>query len=345
MPLPQRPPAAASPSGPQIVRLQHLIEWLRAGRPLTTRLAAERFEVSRRTVANDLDYLRQIGVPIEFDRRRNTYVLTEPFENLPLLALRRTDLAALLVAQHALEALGDGVHAQTLAAVVERLAAVLPKQVHVEPQTLRRTVRFEPGPHPRDRFAWLAELEGAVDEQRAVAIRYFSNSRGEETARTVEPYALVSYGGRWYLVAWCRLRQGLRDFRLDRIRALAPTDDVFALPPDFDLEAYLGPAFGMHRGERTYAVHVRFTPYQARWIREERWHESQVMLERADGSLDVRMQVAGLVDVARWALSYGGEAEVLSPPVLRHRVAREARTMAALYEDVGPVESPVEQDA
>ena len=55
------------------------------------------------------------------------------------------------------------------------------------------------------------------------------------------------------------------------------------------------------------------------------------MTERADGSLEVRMQVAGLVDVARWALSYGGEAEVISPPVLRHRVAREARRMAARY--------------
>ena len=127
------------------------------------------------------------------------------------------------------------------------------------------------------------------------------------------------------------------------VRDPGVSDDVFAVPPDFDLEAYLGPAFGMHRGERTYAVHVRFSAYQARWIAEEQWHPSQVMVRRQDGTLDVRMQVTGLADVARWVLSYGGEAEAISPPLLRHRVAREARRMAALYEDVGPVEPDTEE--
>ena len=339
------PPAPPSPTGPQLYRLQYLLEWLRSGRPLTAGRAAGELEVSERTVASDIAYLRHVGVPLAFDRRRNTYVLTEPFGNLPLAALSRTDLAAFLVAQHALDALGDTVHAPLLAGVAERLARHLPESVRVAPETLARTIRFDPGPRPHARFPWLATLEEAVREGRAVWMRYVSNSQSaeadRETERVVEPYFLLCHQGRWYLVAFCRLRQAMRDFRLDRIQALEVTGDVFAVPADFDEEAYLGPAFGVHRGERTFAVCVRFTKYQARWVREERWHPSQVMTERGDGSLDVRMQVAGLVDVARWALSYGGEAEVLSPPVLRHRVAREARRMAARYaRDTGLSDAP-----
>lgn len=336
-------PDSSSPTGPQLYRLQYLLEWLRSGRPLTAGRAANELEVSERTIASDVAYLRHVGVPLAFDRRRNTYVLAEPFGNLPLVALSRTDLAAFLVAQHALAALGDTVNAPLLADVTERLAQHLPEAVRVAPETLARTIRFDPGPHPHTRFPWLATLAEAVRNQAAVWMRYVSNSQSSEadreTERVVEPYFLLCYQGRWYLIAYCRLRQAMRDFRLDRIRALEATDEVFAVPSDFDEEAYLGPAFGMHRGERTFAVCVRFTPYQARWVREERWHPSQVMTERGDGSLDVRMQVAGLSDVARWALSYGGEAEVISPPVPRHRVAREARRMAALYVEVGPTDT------
>ena len=328
-----------SPTGPQIWRLQKLIEWLRSGRSLTTRLAAEEFEKSRRTIASDIDYLRQLGVPVEFDRRRGTYLLTEPFENLPLVPLRRTELATLLVAQHALEAFGDASHAALLARTVEKLAEHFPETIHVEPDLLARTIRFESGPHPRVPLGHLEALETAVRDQRVAWIRYRSNNRAELTEREVEPYTLLSYQGRWYLIGYCRLREAMRDFRIDRIQALEVRREVFAIQTGFDLDVYLGPAFGMYRGDRTYAVHVRFTPYQARWIQEEHWHDSQIMTRRPDGSLDVRMQVTGLADVARWVLSYGAEAEVISPPVLRHRVASEARRMVGLYDGDATVSS------
>ena len=154
------PPASPSPTGPQLYRLQYLLEWLRSGRPLTAGRAAHELEVSERTVASDIAYLRHVGVPLAFDRRRNTYVLTEPFGNLPLVALSRTDLAAFLVARHALDALGDTAHAPLLADVAERLARHLPEAVRVAPETLTRTIRFDPGPRPHTRFPWLVDAGG-----------------------------------------------------------------------------------------------------------------------------------------------------------------------------------------
>jgi len=326
--------------GPQILRLQRLLEWLRSGRPLTTTRAARHFEVSRRTIASDIEYLRRLGVPVAYDRRRQTYYLEEPFtDNLPLIALDRAELAAFLVARLALEAFGDTPDTVLLEAAVERLAAHLPEPIHVDPDTLTRTLRFEMEPRPRTPLRYLDVLRRAAVEQRVVHLHYYANYADALTERDVEPYAIVAHQSRWYLVAYCRLRQAMRDFRIDRIRHLELREETFVRRPDFDLEAYLGPAFGMHRDERTYAVHLRFSPYQARWIREEQWHPSQVLVERPDGSLDVHLQVTGLADVARWVLSYGAECEVIGPPVLRHRVASEARRMAERY-GVGVYDRP-----
>lgn len=317
--------------GPQLTRLHHLLHWLGRGRPLTTRLAAEALEVSRRTIANDIERLRSLGVPVAYDPRAGTYKVSEPFGTLPAVSLSRSELAAFLVARHALDAFGDDVHAPVLAEAAERLAAALPEAVHVDSALLARAIRFEAGPQPRAALPHIELLTQAVEEQRLVEMTYYANAKGELTQRAVEPLLLLVQQGRWYLVAYCRLRQGLRHFRLDRMRSLTLTDEAFAVPADRDVDAYLEPSFGVHYDARTYAVCVRFSPYQARWIREEHWHESQVLVERADGSLELRMQVTGLADVTRWVLSYGSEAEVLSPPVLRHRVARETRRMANLY--------------
>lgn len=318
--------------GPQILRLQRLIEWLRSGRLLTTTHAARHFEVSRRTIASDIEYLRRLGVPIAYDRRRQSYYLEEPFvDNLPLIALDRAELAAFLVARLALEAFGDTPDVMLLEAAAQRLATHLPEPIHVDPDTLTRTLRFEMGARPRAPLRHLETLRRAAVEQRVVYLCYYANYADAITERDVEPYAVVAYQSRWYLVAYCRLRQAMRDFRIDRIRHLEVREETFTRRPDFDPETYLEPAFGMHRDERTYAVHLRFSPYQARWIREEQWHPSQVLVERPDGSLEMHLQVTGLADVARWVLSYGAECEVISPPVLRYRIASEARRMAERY--------------
>jgi predicted DNA-binding transcriptional regulator YafY len=235
-----------------------------------------------------------------------------------------------------LQALGDSPHAAILASVVERLSEQLPETVRLAPETLSRMLRFDMGHGVQAPLETMKALHDATRDQRVFRIRYRSNSKDEVTERDVEPYTLVCTQGRWYLIAYCRYRTDMRDFRIDRILSYERIDEVFAIPPDFDLDAYLGPAFGMHRGDRTYPVRIRFSAYQARWIQEEVWHESQFLKRRDDGVLDVMMQVTGLNDVARWVLSYGGEAEVIAPPVLRHRVAVEARRMAKLYENDQP---------
>ena len=71
--------------------------------------------------------------------------------------------------------------------------------------------------------------------------RFPSGNKGNEadkvTDRTIEPFALLSTRENWLLVAWCRLRQEFRYFRLDRIRTLEVLSEKFA-PHGLTLQAY-----------------------------------------------------------------------------------------------------------
>jgi len=71
----------------------------------------------------------------------------------------------------------------------------------------------------------LEAVEEAVTRRRVLELDYVDRSGTATDARLVEPYGLMGGGGKWYLMAWCRLRDGGRTFRLDRIEAARVTDE------------------------------------------------------------------------------------------------------------------------
>lgn len=69
------------------------------------------------------------------------------------------------------------------------------------------------------------EIDRALLDRRVLRIDYLG-ADGAVTSRDVEPsICLGGRGGRWYLVAWCRLRDDVRVFRLDRIMSAAVIDE------------------------------------------------------------------------------------------------------------------------
>ena len=110
---------------------------------------------------------------------------------------------------------------------------------------------------------------------------------------------------------------------MDRIRRLEVTGEVFLVAKDWDLEAFLGPMFGVFNDREVHRVKVRFSPWVARWIKEEVWHPSQILTDLPDGSVQLDMDVTGLEDVKRWVLGFGREAEVVAPDRLVQAVRAE----------------------
>jgi predicted DNA-binding transcriptional regulator YafY len=175
----------------------------------------------------------------------------------------------------------------------------------------------------------LPTIQRALAEGRALRLTYFSMSRMAETERRVDPYHLTDWNGGLYLIGYCHLRDAVRIFAVERIRVVALLHDTFTVPEEFDAQAYLADAWGLVRGDRA-TVRILFAASVAPYIKERLWHRSQTFRDRPDGQLELTLDVADTIEIRRWVLGFGGDAEVLEPASLRDAIRREAERLIAL---------------
>lgn len=210
----------------RLERLYAISEELRraAPRPRSTAWLAERFEVSRRTVERDLAALRNAGLPTyPVDGPRGGVALHTSSPRA-LLSLTTAELTALALAATVVRGMPFGWACDS---AVAKLTEALPPEHRVALDELRDRVRVVPPEPPRAPAPIAGVLEEGVRRATVVRLRYV-DAAGVATSREVEPVGFHGDAEGWYLVAWCRLRQAGRVFRLDRVRAAAATSEPVA---------------------------------------------------------------------------------------------------------------------
>jgi len=174
----------------------------------------------------------------------------------------------------------------------------------------------------------VALIERALLERRRLDMRYYSMSRDEENRRQVDPYHLTVFDGGFYLVGYCHWRKAERIFAVERIRELKMLALRFTVRPGFNAEEYLRHSWGIIKGEIV-PVKVIFSRGVARYIRDRLWHPSQKLRELSDGRLELTLRVADTLEVRRWILGHGPDAEVMQPASLRHALQQQAAAVAS----------------
>jgi predicted DNA-binding transcriptional regulator YafY len=81
-------------------------------------------------------------------------------------------------------------------------------------------------------------LRGALRARNVIEFRY-RDAEGVVSRREVQPLALSAFSEGWLLIAWCRLREDFRVFRLDRMSVVQPTGQTFTDEPGQNLATYL----------------------------------------------------------------------------------------------------------
>ena len=318
----------------QIERLYWLDNQIRSGQFPNADAVGRQFGVSRRTAFADRDHLAvNLGAPVAYDRRRGGWDYTDPTYLLPFLALAEREAATLrrsLLAAREYLAEPD---AGPVNALAQRLRPFLPPLAETAAESVGGAIHADGGVGAS--LALLDDCRQGVADRRRLRLLYHSLHRDEVSERVVRPHHLHHWRGEPYLIAWCEWRQGWRDFFLGRVRewALLPGPDAFKRDPAFDADAYLRDGFELRHGEALVTVRVRFTPHQARWVRERRYHESQRTVDLEDGGLEMMLSVAGTAEVRRWLLGYGAEVEVLEPSSLRSEMAAEAKKLGEIYSE------------
>ncbi len=298
-------------------RLVGILLELQAHGGLRAEDLAARFEVSVRTIYRDLDGLAEGGVPLVATPGQGYRLLEGYF--LPPLAFTATEAALLALGGEFVRQRVDPELQRPAEDALQKLTAVLPADRRAAVARWRAEMLFPRmgvGDDPR-----LSRLRSAIQERRVVRLMYHAFRRPEPALREVEPTSLVFFAEHWQLAGYCRLRQGPRMFRLDRI------DHLNILAEQFTLGARhaMPDRTGDWKLDATHA-RVRFDPAVERWARERQ--PFTFVREEHDSVGPVFVYaVRQEHDLVLWLLSWGGAAEVLSPPALRARMAAEARAI------------------
>jgi len=307
-------------------RLVAIVLFLQGRRVVRAEDLARHFEINIRTVYRDIAALGEAGVPIAGEAGVG-YSLRKGYQ-LPPVMFTADEATSLFVGGELVKQFTDASLHAPMVSALDKLRAVLPRdrQDQVE-RLLQRTLVLErPGRAAPEAAGqrWLLPVQQGVALRRVLRLVYRGRERDEDTVREVEPQGVVFYGGAWYLVAWCRLRQDYRHFRVDRIRRLEMSGATVPPRPDFSLAKHMA---AQRSVEDTIPARVWF----ARRAQDRARRESYATLieEKArDGGAEFSLYTFSLEWTARWLLSFAGDAEALAPARLRALVRGEAEVVA-----------------
>jgi proteasome accessory factor BC len=327
----------------KLIRQLSLVAFLMAERrPLTARDVKSNVEgysemsdeAFARRFYSDRAELLSLGVPLQSQRDEFTgeelYTLRSEQYFLPQLELEDEELAALQTAFYLLE--GKFAYAEPLRLALQNLALGRPGFAEAPTETAGRVEVLDPDYSPETRGR-LAKLENAISKQRTVRFEYWSISRDEVSERTLNPYALLSDNGLWYIVGHDLDRDDIRTFRVSRVRGdikfATRRERDFRVPAEFDVELYRGrPPWQIGDIAGTAKIEVRGDT--AWWVRRA---------YGATGRLDEDVFVtdySSLPQLASWVLRQNGRAVPLEPQELRREVAAALRRVRQRHEEAAP---------
>ncbi|NMH90817.1 WYL domain-containing protein [Pseudonocardia bannensis] len=305
----------------RLPRLLSLVPYFLARPGVPVAEAAADFGISEKQLRRDLELLWMCGLPgygpgdlVDLSFSGDTVTVTEDAGMRRPLRLTTAEATALLVA---LRTLG-GLPGMVDTASVQRATAKIERAVG-DAGLAGVAVDLT-----REEEATTAAVRTALEQRRALRIRYYTAGRDAVSQRTIDPMRLLLVEGRGYLEAWCRRAEGVRLFRLDRVEAVEQLDEPAAPPPDAeptDLSA------GLFRPSAEHRTAVLALEPEARWIAE--YYPVDEVVEFDGGRARVSMRYADPAWLIRLVLGLGGGARVIDPPELAEAVGRRAREALA----------------
>lgn len=308
-------------------RIVALLIQLQAKRVVRGPDLAARYGVSLRTIYRDLRTLEEAGVPVCGEAGVG-YSLADGYR-LPPVMFTREEATALLTADKLVAQLTDAPTATRSRAAMDKLRAVLRRtdRDYLEALSPHISVYRPWGSGPAAVPDAQHQLLASLAAKRVVRLEYQAGYSGEQTVREAEPIGLY-YAQHWHLVAYCRLRQDFRDFRLDRITRLELRPEQFRPRPD-TLESY----WKQKAADRqlTKAV-VRFGPQACRPHLEQKYYFGWAHEQPGpDGNTDMTFWVRHPQELAHWVLLFADQATVLEPLALHEELRELAQRLHQHY--------------
>ncbi len=312
-------------------RVTSLLLLLQTRSIVTAQFLADYFNVSERTIYRDIRTLENAGVPIGAEAGVGYFI--EQGYRLPPISFTLDEASSLLLGEKLLISSLDTNSLIDFKQAVNKVRSVINSSDKDYLSSFDEDIKVLPtGSHfpiddminqgiskehdslnekekiPHSGDNWLRECRSVLVRAQVVEIDYNALSSNTRTIRKIEPIGLFYYSWHWHLIAWCHLREGYRDFRLDRIVSFSPQDENFIRHSRLTLHEYLNV---QSEREELEEVEIVFTFESARFVGEQRYMFGFIEEQRQKDGVKMRFLTHVPEYMARWLLQYTNDIEII----------------------------------
>ena len=225
----------------RLTRLTNILLHLQSKHLVTAQELAEKFDITQRTVYRDVRILGEAGVPI-IGTAGKGYSLMDGYR-IPPVMFTQQEINALITAQQYFQNKADKSTYHELTNAITKVKAIIRYSEKEKAEKLENRL-YVLSSDETNETNLLSTIQLAITDCQVLKIKYYTHYTESVADRSIEPLGIYSTKGNWIVIAFCRLRNELRSFRIDRMLNLVVTGERFP-ESDFTLEGY----FNSFRGE------------------------------------------------------------------------------------------------
>lgn len=290
---------------------------------------AEKFECSRQTILRLVDEIEIIGgfdLQMSKEGGQNWYKLKEP-EGRMNIVLSRNELRQLVVCRDFIKHLLPSSYGKDLERAIEKAACITEKGgislKKMASTCIKGSINYN---HHEESIQLLVMAQVAL---QVLEIEYQSRLNKEYRLHSFVPVRLISFHDGLYVRGWAVNDKGIVDITRPMTLAVHRMKKVWAtcryLSEEFHDEGNFpeeSEFFGMARQDDPFKVQVRFFPPACVYIKERNWSDNQ-HIENEGENILLTFMAQSEYEVIKWILSFGHEAELISPTHLRDELIEE----------------------
>jgi predicted DNA-binding transcriptional regulator YafY len=221
----------------RLSRLTTIVTLLQSKKLMTATELAKKFGISIRTIYRDIRALEDAGIPILTEEGKG-YTLMEGYK-LPPVMFTEDEANALITAEQFILKNKDASLIKNYSNAISKIKAVLQYTTKDKADLLSQRIVIGQNFQNITTSNFLADIQKALTHFYVIKLLYTGAKDDMPTERLVEPFAIYnSTEENWILIAWCRLRNDFRTFRLDRMQQMQIMMEHF-VPHKLTLPEYI----------------------------------------------------------------------------------------------------------
>jgi len=301
----------------RIDRLTAILIQLQSRKVVKAQDIADRFGISLRTVYRDVKTLEEAGVPI-IGEAGIGYSIMEGYR-LPPVMFTREEATAFLTAEKLIEKFTDTSTEGSYKSAMYKVRAVLrsiDKDLLENMEGHIQVLQTPPQANMKLTVNPLQTILKSIATKNVLFMQYAALGSPAATERNVEPVGIFFQGNFWYLIAFCRLRNDYRNFRIDRITKIMQCDERFEKEHP-SLKSYLK---RVATEQELHTVVMEVEKNTLRYLEGQKYYYGFVSQEPKGDHLEMTFLTSYLEGFARWYVMFGDRAEIITPNALKARV-------------------------